>query len=285
MTDDSLWRRPAQPPVPDGDAFEDAGEPTIELDGLPAGQFEAFATDASGEEFPPTGDASWEPVDPTPVNGTPIVSRRALPRRRLLLRILGGLAALVLLVVGYYGVTLYQVWSTGRHDEARKVDAIVVMGAAQYDGRPSPLLKARLDHALELYRAKRAPVIVVTGGKLSGDRFTEAAASRRYLRDRDVPASAILAEDRGRSTWQSLEGVVDLLAKRTPKARVLIVTDPFHCLRAKLIAEELGLRAYVSATRSSPWGSGTQFRKSLKEAAGIALGRIIGFQRLWRVTG
>lgn len=285
MTDDSLWRRPAQPPVPDGDAFEDAGEPTIELDGLPARQFEAFATEGSGEAFPPTGDASWEPVDPTPVNGTPIVSRRALPRRRLLLRILGGLAALVLLVIGYYGVTLYQVWSTGRHDEARKVDAIVVMGAAQYDGRPSPLLKARLDHALELYRAKRAPVIVVTGGKLSGDRFTEAAASRRYLRDLGVPASAILSEDRGRSTWQSLEGVVDLLAKRTPKARVLIVTDPFHCLRAKLIAEELGLRAYVSATRSSPWGSGTQFRKSLKEAAGIALGRIIGFQRLWRVTG
>ena len=190
---------------------------------------------------------------------------------------LGAAHALVVLAlfvagVAYYGVTLWQVWSTGHHDQARDVDAIVVMGAANYDGRPSPLLKARLDHALALYEEGLAPTIVVTGGKLEGDRFTEAEASRRYLVNQGVPDDAILSEDEGRSTWESLEGVAVLLGDKDIE-RVLIVTDPFHALRSRLIAQELGLTAYTSPTDSSPWGCGTQFKKSLKEAAGIAVGR------------
>lgn len=277
MTDDSAWRRPDPMSVPDPDFIDDAGEPTIEFEGLPADQFAAFQSAGDLDVF--------DDVDPTPVEGVPRVTRQARRRRRWLVRTLLGIAAAILLLVGYYGITLYQVWSTGHHRQNRQADAIVVLGAAQYDGRPSPLLKARLDHAITLYDQKLAPVIVVTGGKLSGDRFTEAYASRKYLRQHGVPASAILSESEGHSTWQSLDGVASLLAKRTKRPTVLLVTDPFHSLRAKLIAEELHLRAYVSATTTSPWGSGTQFRKSLKEAAGISLGRIIGFQRLWKVTG
>lgn len=291
MTDDSQWRRPGSTgpgssgpgasgpdPAAPGDGHPGtADEPTIELAPVTPDEFAALGA------VPDSG--VWVEGDPTPVEGVPKVSRRARRKRPWLLRTLLGIAAALLLAVGYYGVTLYQVWSTGHHRESRRVDAIVVLGAAQYDGRPSPLLKARLDHAIDLYEQKLAPVVVVTGGKRAGDRFTEAYASRKYLRQHGVPASAILAEDQGRSTWQSLDGVAALLNNGSEHATVLLVTDPFHSLRARLIAEELHLKAYTSATRTSPWGSGTQFRKSLKEAAGIAIGRIIGFHRLWKVTG
>ena len=158
---------------------------------------------------------------------------------------------LVLLAVGYYAVTVYQVHSTGRSDQARPVDAIVVMGAAQYDGRPSPQLAARLDHAADLWQLGLAPVMVVTGGNQPGDRFTEAEASANYLIDRGVPADAILQEAAGHSSYASLEGVADLLHERG-LFRVLVVSDPFHSLRSRLIAQELGLVAYVSPTRTSP---------------------------------
>lgn len=286
-----MWRRPGEPGAADD-------EPTLPVTPVPAASGDGFP-----HPYPPAGGdgpTEWEPItnelpsvdDPTPVSGIPTVSRAARPRRawvKWAIRSLFVIAGLAVLALVYYSVTLYQVWSTGRSDQSRAVDAIVVMGAAQYDGRPSPLLQARLDHALELFRADLAPVIVVTGGKQSGDRFTEASASRRYLRSKGVPNARILAEDKGRSTWQSLQGVSSLLQKRLGdderQPTVLIVTDPFHSLRARLIAQELDLKAYVSPTRTSPWGGGTQFRKSLKEAAGIAVGRIIGFRRLWSVTG
>ena len=281
MTDDSQWRRPGSTGPGSSGPGDDypgaADEPTIELAPVAPDDLAAVG------EIPDHG--VWVDGDPTPVEGVPKVSRRARRKRPWLMRTVLGIAAVLLLAVGYYGVTLYQVWSTGHHRESRRVDAIVVLGAAQYDGRPSPLLKARLDHAIDLYEQKLAQVVVVTGGKRTGDRFTEAYASRKYLRQHGVPASAILAEDQGRSTWQSLQGVATLLNKGSRRATVLLVTDPFHSLRARLIAEELHLKAYTSATETSPWGSGTQFRKSLKEAAGIAIGRIIGFHRLWKVTG
>ena len=106
--------------------------------------------------------------------------------------------------VGYFAVSLFQVWSTGRTDQARPVDAIVVMGAAQYDGVPSPQLAARLDHVVELWPQGLAPLVVATGGNRPGDRFTEAQASAAYLTDRGVPADAILLEDQGTSSYESL---------------------------------------------------------------------------------
>jgi len=239
----------------------------------------------SHETAPAEGEALMSDNDATPPEGVPRVARAARhPKRRWLKRTILTLLALFLGGIVYYGVTLWQVWSTGQHDQARPVDAIVVMGAANYNGKPSPLLKARLDHALDLYNEGLAPIVVVTGGKLEGDRYTEAETSRRYLSDKGVPDEAIVAEEDGHSTWESLEGVADLLDERGLD-RVLIVTDPFHALRSRLIAQELGMTAYTSPTDTSPWGSGTQFRKSLKEAAGIAVGRIIGFHRLWNVTG
>ncbi len=142
----------------------------------------------------------------------------------------------------YFLFSLWQVWATGRTDQARPVDAIVVMGAAQYDGRPSPQLEARLDHAIELWPQDIAPLIVVTGGNRPGDRFTEAEASAAYLVDAGIPESAILLEDAGTSTYESLAGVAALLESRGLDS-VLIVTDPYHALRSRMIADDLGLEA------------------------------------------
>ncbi len=218
-------------------------------------------------------------VDPTPVGGVRILRRRRWPKRAFL-----SLLAFVLVMVGYFGISLYQVWSTGRSDEARDVDAIVVMGAAQYDGRPSLQLQARLDHVLELWVAGYADTIVVTGGKQPGDRFTEADASADYLIERGVPDAAIVREGEGRSSYESLRGVAELLAP-LGKRSVLIVSDPFHLLRSRLSAEELGLTAYVSPTPTTTVTGGEEFAREVKEAAGVAVGRIIGFDHLLDITG
>lgn len=234
---------------------------------------------ATPPEGVPAVAAEELPADPTPVGGTPIPRRR-----RWVGRLAIGTAIVVVAAVGYFAISLYQVHATGRSDQARPVDAIVVLGAAQYDGRPSPQLAARLDHAAELWALGLADVMVVTGGNQPGDRFTEAGASAAYLADRGVPADAILQETVGHSTYASLDGVATMLRARG-LFRVLLVTDPFHSLRARLIAQELGLVAYVSPTRTSPVRGGTAFRRELEEAAGIALGRLIGFKRLLSITG
>ena len=187
--------------------------------------------------------------------------------------------AVFALVAGYYAVTLVQVYRTGGSDQARPVDAIVVMGAAQYDGRPSPQLAARLDHVVSLWNQGVAPLVVVTGGKQAGDRFTEAEASAQYLVDRGVPASSIIMESSGRTTFESVAGAADLLAGRGLDT-VLVVTDPYHALRSRLIAEDVGLTAYVSPTPSSVVRGGNAVRRHLTEAGGVALGRIVGFDRL-----
>jgi uncharacterized SAM-binding protein YcdF (DUF218 family) len=220
-------------------------------------------------------------VDPTPVGGTSVGSG---PRRRWPRRLGIGVLAFALASIAYYGVTLYQVHSTGTSDQTRPVDAIVVMGAAQYDGRPSPQLAARLDHALELWSQGVAPVMVVTGGNQPGDRFTEAEASANYLIAHGVPADAILQETHGHSSYASLDGVATLLREHD-LFRVLLVSDPFHSLRSRLIAQELGLVAYVSPTRTSPVRGSAEARREFEEAAGIAVGRVIGFKRLLSITG
>ena len=193
-------------------------------------------------------------------------------------------AAVFAVLCGYFLFNLWAVWSTGRAEEAKPVDAIVVMGAAQYDGRPSPMLAARLDHVVELWGRGLAPVVVVTGGKLPGDRFTEAQASSRYLQRRGIPAESILEEGEAHTSYGSLRTVAELLRGRGLR-RVLLVSDPFHMLRIQLIAEELGLDASVSATRSSPLRGGGAARRMLAEAAGVSLGRIVGFERVTRWFG
>lgn len=224
-------------------------------------------------------------ADDTPVGGVVVPQWRRrirVPRwwrRGGWRRVVGSVVCVLLLGVVYYAISLFQVWSTGRDHQDRAVDAIVVMGAAQYDGRPSPQLQARLDHAVELWSAGIARVVIVTGGNQPGDRFTEAQASRRYLVNKGVPEAVILAEDTGRSSWESITNVADR-ASVWGVGSVLIVSDPYHCLRVRLMAEELGLTAYVSATSTSPVKGWTAAREHLAEAAGVAVGRIVGFGTL-----
>jgi uncharacterized SAM-binding protein YcdF (DUF218 family) len=140
-------------------------------------------------------------------------------------------------------------WET--RNDVRPVGAIVVLGAAQYVGRPSPVLRARLDHAVTLWRRGLAPNLIVTGGQGTGDTTTEAEVSQRYVRQRGVPAPAILLETEGRTTSQSMAGVAALMRKRG-RRDVLLVSDPFHMLRLTIIARRHGLEPHPSPTPTSP---------------------------------
>lgn len=185
----------------------------------------------------------------------------------------------------YVGLTFMTVLSVGHTDAGNKADAVVVLGAAQYDGTPSPLLESRLQHALDLYSSGRVTFIAVTGGKKPGDRFTEAAASRRWLTDRGVPTAVIIREDEGRSTWESMSNVAAVLSSRDIQT-VLVSTDRWHMQRCVLSLRELGIHAEPSATSTSPLqGAKRAWNKYAKETIGVAVGRIIGFDRLLSITG
>ena len=194
---------------------------------------------------------------------------------KLAVKVLVGLLAAVAL---YLAVTFVQVWRAARSDQARPADAIVVFGTAQYNGVPSPVLAARLDHAIELYRKDLAPVIVVTGGNQPGDQFTEATASANYLIQRGVPDEDVLREVSGTSSWQSLAAAANFLDDREIND-VLLVSDPFHSLRIRAMATELGLDAHSSPTRTSPIRGFTEARYMARETVAVAVGRIVGFRR------
>lgn len=186
--------------------------------------------------------------------------------RRWVVVLFGLLLIPVLVVFGFMAAIYIQ----ARNDEARQVDAIVVMGAAQYNGRPSEVLSARLDHALSLYEQGYAPVIIVTGGSMPGDVYTEAGTSEQYLIDRGVPPSAILMEDEGRDTWDSMQGIADATAGRDIET-VLIVSDGFHLFRSERMADAVGFEAYSSAAPDSPirpW-SGNEFSYVIRETGAV----------------
>ena len=145
----------------------------------------------------------------------------------------------------------FRIWDQGGRDERRAADAIVILGAAQYDGRPSPVFEARLAHAVDLYEAGVAPILVVTGGKAEGDRTTEAAAARAYALARGVPETAILSEDQGRTTLESLENVRDLFRGRGLSSAVF-VSDRTHMLRVLRIATDQGIEAWGSPRPAQP---------------------------------
>jgi len=191
---------------------------------------------------------------------------------------LKAVAGVVLLGILYLAVTFAQVYRAARRDDAQPAQAIVVFGTAQYDGEPSPVLAARLDHAIELYEQNLAPVVVVTGGNQPGDRFTEAAASANYLLERGIPDEDVLREVSGTSSWQSLAAVSEFLAERDID-EVLLVSDPFHSLRISAMADELGLHAHASPTRTSPIAGLTEMEYMARETVAVAVGRIIGFRR------
>ncbi len=246
---------------------------------------DAYAPPTPGsEQVPVTGPEPGPRPDvlDSPAGPGAAAVRARRPRRRRWLVV--GLLALFGLVTLYYLFNLFQVWRSARNDEARSADAIVVLGAAQYDGRPSPVLAARLDHALALWREGQAPRIVVTGGKQEGDRYTEATAAAEYLIARGVPDSAILREVQGTSTWESLAATARILRNRGLE-RVLVVSDPYHSLRARETARELGLDAYASPTLTSPVDGWSEWKRMFREAAGVGVARFIGYRRLLRLTG
>ena len=144
----------------------------------------------------------------------------------------------------------------GARDRARASDAIVVLGAAQYVGRPSPVLRARLDHALELWQRGLAPKLIFTGGTGTGDTTSEAAVSRNYALQRGVPDTAILMENEGRTTRESLAAVSTIMHARQMHSAIL-VSDPFHMLRLRILSTQYGVDAYTSPTKTSPISANT----------------------------
>ena len=187
-------------------------------------------------------------------------------------RLVAVVVVLVLLVVGG---TATSIWWVARQDDRPRSDAIVVLGASQFDGRPSSVLEARLEHAKRLYDAGVAPRVITVGGGAPGDRTTEGAAGARYLESRGV--EDVVAVPEGRDTLQSLRAVDRLFDDRGWTTAV-VVTDPWHSLRSRTMARDLGIEAETSPTRSGPSvrTRGTQARYIARETAAYLYYRVLG---------
>lgn len=157
---------------------------------------------------------------------------------------------MVALTFGWAAVVV-AVALAGAHDQATTADAIAVLGAAQYNGRPSPVFRARLDHAAALYQRGLAPVVLVTGGVGSGDTVSESEVGRRYLLKAGLPDGAVVGLPAAASTSASLEGVAQWFSGKENR-RVLLVSDGFHMLRLRIIATRLGLLPFTSPAPNSP---------------------------------
>jgi uncharacterized SAM-binding protein YcdF (DUF218 family) len=251
----------------EGEAGEPATGPARRFGWRRAGKHAGVSTVVDEPEAEEAGDEAA-------VAAAPGEGRGRRPGRATLR--LGLQVALGLTLAGlvYVAVTFVQVWDASRTDDVRRSDAIVVLGAAQYDCVPSPVLRSRLDHALELYQDGVAPRIVVTGGRQALDRCTEAKAGADYLRGEGVPDGDILLEVKGRNTWESIAASAQFLTDEG-YTRVVLVTDDYHALRVRAIADELGLEPVVS-----PVGDNATFRELARETGAVAVGRVVGFRRL-----
>src|SRR5918992_212970 len=180
--------------------------------------------------------------------------------------------AVLLLGLTYLGTLAFLVWEQSRDDEVRSSDAIVVLGAAQYDGAPSPVFRARLNHAAFLFDTDVSKLIIVTGGKQPGDRFTESEAGANYLLgEKGIASDQILTESEGTTTLESLRGVARI-ADQEGIDSVLLVSDPLHSRRIKTMALDLGFdsaytspASYVELNRSRA----TKVRELLHEVASL----------------
>lgn len=198
--------------------------------------------------------------------------------RKVLKLLIKIILILVILLAVYFSITVIQVWLTSRLSEPQKSQAIVIMGAAQYNGVPSPDLLARLQEADALYRSHFASLVVATGAKEPGDNFTEAQTEATWLERNGVPGSDV-RQVGGRTTWQSLTLAANLL-KSKGLHEVLIVTDGFHEDRCLAISSELGLEAKPVPAANSPISGLSAFPYFMKEAAAVAIGRVIGYSHL-----
>jgi uncharacterized SAM-binding protein YcdF (DUF218 family) len=193
---------------------------------------------------------------------------------RLLLRTAAAVLVVALLYVASVPV---RIWADARGQSRTPVDAVVVLGAAQYDGRPSPVLEARLRKARALYEDDVAPVIVTVGGKRAGDRTTEAQAGQAWLTSHRVPADDVLAVAEGSNTQDSLAAVGRLLDERGWDTAV-VVTDPWHTFRSKALARDVGIEA-----TSAPVASGPAVQSRVAELRYVLRETAAYLQ--WRVTG
>jgi uncharacterized SAM-binding protein YcdF (DUF218 family) len=163
---------------------------------------------------------------------------------------LGGLAVLIAVVI--YGAYLYrQIRDFAVTDEAQPAEAIVILGAAQYNGRPSPVLKARLDHAFDLYREGYAKTIITTGSYGPDPNFSEAQVSTKYLIQRGVDGNSIITEQGSGTTYDSIQDASGVLKAKGWKT-ALVVSDGFHLYRVKRIFVDSGIIAYTSPAPNSP---------------------------------
>ncbi|CAN5312983.1 YdcF family protein [soil metagenome] len=180
-----------------------------------------------------------------------------------------------LLLAAWLGSALAIIGFASR-DNARPADAIVVLGAAQYAGRPSPVLKARLDHALQLWERKMATRFIVTGGVGPGDVTSEAAVARAYVEKAGVPADSVLLEPAGRTTSESMEAVAAIMESEGME-RAVLVSDPFHMFRLWLLSRRYGITAHTSPVRGRSWQDdrnqrwGYILRESVKAPAALFL--------------
>ena len=193
---------------------------------------------------------------------------------RLVVRVVGAAVTAVLLLAGATGLAI---WWTARQDERPASDALVVLGSAQYNGVPSSIFEARLEHALALWREGVAPVVVTVGGRAEGDEYSEAEAGRQYLLDAGVPEDALLAVQEGEDTLESMRAVAGTFDERGWRTAVL-VTDPWHAMRAQRMASDAGIDATSSPTRQGPavQRRATQLRYIVRETAAYLLYRATG---------
>lgn len=183
----------------------------------------------------------------------------------------------VLAVLAYPAWLAFRVWDQSHDDEVQSADAIVVLGAAQYNGEPSPVLKARLDQATYLWNEGLADAVIVTGGKQEGDRYTEAEASHIYLEEQGVLAENIFEEEEGSTTLESLQRVREIADEHGIDS-LLLVSDPLHSERIKRMANDLGFEeayaspaSYVSLNRSRE----TKFKEIVREVGSLIVYEIL----------
>ncbi len=200
--------------------------------------------------------------------------RLGLPRWLPLRRARRVAIVAVAIGAGYVMLTFFQVLQASGEDNRSPADAIVVLGAAQYDGEPSPVLASRLDHAYALWDAGVADMVVTTGSNQPGDRFTEGYAGYEYLLVEGIPDAELLVVTDGASSYEQLAATARQLRERDMSS-VVLVSDPYHALRLRQIADQVGLDAVVSST-----DGGSSIRQLLRETAAVSLGRILGYRRV-----
>jgi uncharacterized SAM-binding protein YcdF (DUF218 family) len=193
--------------------------------------------------------------------------------------LLATIAFVVLLLVGFVAGCGIVVWQAAHHDDASEIDradAIVVLGAAQYDGEPSPVFAGRLDHAALLYDQGRAERVLVLGGGQPGDRFTEAEAGRRYLMENGLPGDAIIPVPEGHTTFESLRAIVPVM-REAGMDTAFLVSDPWHNARVERMARDLGIEGHASATwQSAATSQDTRFEGYVRETFAYLYYRLLG---------